>query len=152
MNPREHEPDRVRRHTADPVQKSVDEKTRRNVRLYANQPRPMLDERIAELERERDVEQVLETNAAIIALTGAILGTTVDRRFFLVTGTVLGFLTQHAIAGWCPPVPVFRRLEIRTQGEIDQERFALKALRGDFRPEAAGSGDPVERVLAAVTT
>jgi hypothetical protein len=30
------------------------------------------------------------------------------------------------------PVPVFRRLAFRTASEIDQERYALKAVRGDF--------------------
>lgn len=37
-------------------------------------------------------------------------------------------------------MPVFRRLGVRTSGEIDQERYALKALRGDFdRVSAAGT-------------
>ena len=47
-----------------------------------------------------------------------------------------GFLLQHAVQGWCPPVPVFRRLGVRTQTEIDEERYALKALRGDFHHAA----------------
>ena len=46
---------------------------------------------------------------------------------------VAGFLLQHAVQGWCPPVPVMRRLGFRTEREIDAERTALKALRGDFR-------------------
>ena len=46
---------------------------------------------------------------------------------------VCGFLLQHAIQGWCPPVPVFRRLGVRTSFEIEQERYALKSLRGDFQ-------------------
>jgi hypothetical protein len=39
---------------------------------------------------------------------------------------------QHAIRGWCPPVPLFRRLGVRTQREIGREIVALKTLRGDF--------------------
>ena len=42
------------------------------------------------------------------------------------------FLFQHALQGWCPPVPVLRRLGFRTVYEIDRERFSLKAIRGDF--------------------
>ena len=42
------------------------------------------------------------------------------------------FLFQHAIQGWCPPVPIFRRLGVRTRDEINREKYALKALRGDF--------------------
>jgi hypothetical protein len=45
---------------------------------------------------------------------------------------VAGFLLQHALQGWCPPLPVLRRLGVRTADEINQERYALKALRGDF--------------------
>jgi hypothetical protein len=45
---------------------------------------------------------------------------------------VQGFFMQHALQGWCPPLPVFRRLGFRTQYEIEQERYALKAIRGDF--------------------
>ena len=66
---------------------------------------------------------------------------------------VAGFLLQHAVQGWCPPLPVFRRLGFRTQTEIEEERYALKALRGDFRDVAAGDGhDParIERALQAV--
>ena len=61
-----------------------------------------------------------------------------DRRFYLLPAAVAGFLLQHAVQGWCPPVPVFRRLGFRTAAEIDEERYALKALRGDFRGVSAG--------------
>ena len=43
-----------------------------------------------------------------------------------------GFLFQHATQGWCPPVPLFRKLGVRTRSEIDREKYALKILRGDF--------------------
>jgi hypothetical protein len=54
---------------------------------------------------------------------------------------VQGFFMQHALSGWCPPLPVLRRLGFRTQYEIEQERYALKALRGDFQelPETSES-------------
>jgi hypothetical protein len=39
---------------------------------------------------------------------------------------------QHAVQGWCPPIPVLRRFGFRTADEINRERYALKALRGDF--------------------
>ncbi|MCA9457611.1 MAG: hypothetical protein KC587_13175, partial [Nitrospira sp.] len=48
---------------------------------------------------------------------------------------------QHAIQGWCPPVPLFRRMGIRTTHEIQQERHALKALRGDYRDVAEIAGE-----------
>ncbi len=39
---------------------------------------------------------------------------------------------NHAIVGWCPPLPLLRSLGFRNRVEIDKEKFALKALRGDF--------------------
>ncbi len=45
---------------------------------------------------------------------------------------VSSFLLIHALQGWCPPLPVLRRLGFGTASEIDYERYALKALRGDF--------------------
>jgi hypothetical protein len=141
------ETDRVRRHTPTRSLQCIDQITRANVRRFASEPPEMLDERIAQLERKWDMERTLEMNASVLALTGAVLGATVDKKWFLLTGTVLGFLAQHATMGWCPPVPVFRRLGVRTQGEIDEEKFALKALRGDFRNVGSGS---VEEVMEAV--
>ena len=41
-------------------------------------------------------------------------------------------MLQHALQGWCPPLPLFRRLGFRTQEEIARERYALKGMRGDF--------------------
>lgn len=88
--------------------------------------------RLQELDEEWDMERLLETNATSIALIGLGLGATVSRRFYLLPAVVMGFLLQHALQGWCPPVPLFRRLRVRTQSEIELERYALKALRGDF--------------------
>jgi hypothetical protein len=57
------------------------------------------------------------------------------------------FLLQHAVQGWCPPIIWFRRLGVRTSTEIDHERNALKALRGDFRHVAPDS--PSDALAAA---
>lgn len=146
--------DRVRRHNDKRVLEKIDRQTRDNIRFFASQPPACLDERIVELEATWDMERVLETNASVIALGGVALGATVNRKWFFLTAGVLGFLLQHALTGWCPPVPVFRRLGVRTRNEIDQERYALKALRGDFarvqaKPAAAAQPavDPALRAI-----
>ena len=61
------------------------------------------------------------------------LGITVSKKWFVLPAAVAGFLLQHAVQGWCPPLPILRRMGFRTASEIDYERYALKALRGDFR-------------------
>ena len=67
------------------------------------------------------------------ALGGTLLGAFVGRRFLITPTIVTGFLLRHALRGWWPPVPVFRRLGVRTAAGIDRERYALKALRGGFQ-------------------
>jgi hypothetical protein len=96
-----------------------------------------IEKRLAELDREWDIERALEANAASISLAGFALGAFVNRAFFVLPAVVAGFLLQHALQGWCPPVPVMRRLGMRTQTEIEQERYALKLLRGDFKEVAS---------------
>jgi hypothetical protein len=91
-----------------------------------------IDERLAELDQEWDIERALETNASSISLTGLALGLLGWRRMILVPLAVQAFLLQHAVQGWCPPLPLLRRLGYRTRREIERERYALKALRGDF--------------------
>lgn len=127
------EGDRVRRNTAETINERLDREIRNRVRYYAGCSRAEISERIEELEREWDMERVLETNASAIALTGLGLAvTTRHKKWLFVPGVVLSFLMQHAVQGWCPPIPIFRRLGIRTRGEIEREKYALKVLRGDF--------------------
>jgi hypothetical protein len=95
-----------------------------------------IEKRLAEIDREWDIERALEANAASISLAGFALGAFVNRGFLVLPAVVAGFLLQHALQGWCPPVPVMRRLGMRTQTEIEQERYALKLLRGDFKEVA----------------
>lgn len=142
--------ERVARHTAPGVNERIATRTRESVWELAGRPGD-IPARLDALDREWDVERALEANAASIALAGVALGATVDRRFFAVPAIVAGFLLQHAVQGWCPPVPVLRRLGFRTQSEIERERCALKALRGDFAEVQSGDGrtDPAAALRAA---
>ena len=88
-------------------------------------------------------------NASALAFTGLLLGITRNKRWLIVPSIVLPFLFQHAVQGWCPPIPVLRRLGVRTRKEIDREKYALKTLRGDFE---IGEGDRAQSALAAVET
>lgn len=126
------ERDRVRRNTDPAINARIDERIARTIRLYAGQPRDVITQRIAELDREWDVERVLETNAASLALAGVALSVLGDRKWLLLSAGVLGFLFMHGTQGWCPPLPALRRMGVRTRDEINREKFALKQLRGDF--------------------
>ena len=126
--------DRVVRHTEEELNARIQRQTEANVAYYASHDRRLLDIRLQELDREWDIERILEANAAMVSLIGLSFGRFFSRRWFLLPMAVAGFLLQHAVQGWCPPVALFRRLGVRTQREIDEERYALKVLRGDFKP------------------
>jgi hypothetical protein len=121
--------ERVPLHTADHVNERIRSQTAENIERYRHVSRADIDSRLFELEHEWDIERTLEANAATASLIGLTLGATVDRRWFVFPAIVAGFLLQHALQGWCPPVPVFRRLGFRTANEIDEERFALRNFR-----------------------
>ena len=124
--------ERVPAHTRVRDNQRIQARTLHDVTRYLGASDSTLSRRIHELEREWDIERTLEANAASIALLGLTLGVLADRRFLLVPFAVCGFLLQHALQGWCPPLPLLRRLGIRTAGEIQQEILALRILRGDF--------------------
>ncbi len=141
---------RVPEHTAHHVNEWIRHRTEESVARFAQAGPEAIDRRLKELDREGDIERILEANAATVALVGLGLGAMVNRRFYLLLPVVAGFLLQHAVQGWCPPMPVFRRLGVRTASEIDQERYALKALRGDFRDVATGDGHDPNRIGRAI--
>jgi hypothetical protein len=148
---------RVTEHTAAQVNRQIERQIEASVAYFAEHPDEIAG-RLEELDREWDIERTLEANAASFSLLGLTLALTVDRRWLALPIGVAAFLLQHAVQGWCPPVPVFRRLGVRTADEIDRERYALKALRGDFDGlTAAGNGNGnalarAEHALAAART
>jgi hypothetical protein len=115
---------------------AIDEKirneTEQNIAIYASAGSALINKRLKELDKEWDVERALETNASIAALIGLFLAATVNRKWFALPVLVTGFLLQHAVRGWSPPVALLRRLGFRTRAELERERYAMKILRGDF--------------------
>lgn len=147
--------DRVRESTAPPVQQELDRDLVESVRRHAARTDASgrdagLTDRIAELDREWDIERILEANASTLALIGTLLAAAHDRRWLWLPGVVTAFLLQHALQGWCPPVVVFRRMGVRTRKEIDAERYALKMLRGDFDLDETADADAAMRARRAL--
>lgn len=123
---------RVRDHSPDAVNAARDREIDRSVARHADADPRAIDRRLHVLDREWDMERTLEANAATLTLAGLALGLAVDRRFLALPVLVQSFLLQHALQGWCPPVPLFRRLGVRTMDEIERERARLLAIRGEY--------------------
>ena len=129
--------DRVRANTSDAVQEKLDSEARKRVEHLAGAPREQLSEHLDKLNREWDVERALEVNASSLILATTLVAGVKNRNWwFLPPAVVAGFLLQHGLQGWCPPLPVLRRLGFRTQREIDAERTAVRLLRGDLHSPA----------------
>ena len=147
--------DRVRAYTNPQINEQIDSQIEERIRYYATQPKEAITKRIEELEQEWDIERWLQTSASGLALTGVVFGL-VRKKWLLLSAGVLGFLLNHAIKGWCPPVPLLRKFGVRTRREIDREKYALKILRGDFQamptdPEQLKK-NPANDVLSMVSS
>ena len=123
--------DRVRRHTAAEVLRRIDDVTVSSLSRCAESP-AAIEGRLAELDREWDTDRALEIEAATMGLMGLALGVFVRQQFLALTAVVASAVLVQATTGRYPLMPLFRRLGLRTAKEISRERYALKALRGDF--------------------
>lgn len=129
--------ERVPLNTAVEVNERVRRDTERRIAFYITHP-DLIHERLTELDREWDVERLIEVEAPTMSLMGLLLGVTVNRKLLAVPLFAQSMVFLHAVQGWYPLLPLFRRMGIRTEQEIATERYALKAIRGDF--EKVGTG------------
>jgi len=123
--------DRVADHTAETVNREIRNEAARRVDALRGDP-ARVRVRLAELDAEWDVERALETLSSGLTLAGLGAGLAARRPGWLgLPVLVQAFFLQHALQGWCPPLPILRRLGFRTPREIEAERCALLALLGE---------------------
>ena len=123
---------RVEWNTSHDDNDKIAEATFKNIKKNINKKNFEIAKRIKELNYESDTEKVLEASAASLTIINTILGFAHDKKWFVLNGIVGLFLLQHALQGWCPPLPIIRKLGIRTPEEIYSEKIALKILKGDY--------------------
>lgn len=122
---------RVVEHTSSPLNEKIRRKTQENLAKFRDSDPVAIEDRLAELDKEWDVERKLQTNFAIVSLVGLGLSR-FSPKWLLLTVGAAGFMVEHALQGWCPPLSVLRRLGVRTYKEIDDERFALMSMKEEF--------------------
>jgi hypothetical protein len=128
------------------VNTRLDRQARQRVRLAASSDPSELGRRLESLDREWDVERVIEAEAALTGLAGLALGAGLDRRLLAVPMFAFAMVLIHGLHGWYPLLPLLRRFGARTEDEIARERYAIKALRGDFA--ALPEGNAAARAAA----
>jgi hypothetical protein len=90
-----------------------------------------IDERLREIDAEWDLDRMFFLGAGLIVTTFGVVAVARTRRPspLLAAGP---FLILRAIAGWAPPLSILRLFGVRSRQEIEHERTALRALRGDY--------------------
>jgi hypothetical protein len=142
------EVDRVRARTDPEVLAGLDAGLRARIERLRGADDPAIGRRIEELDREWDVERLLIVNASSLVTLGVMAS--FRRRAAVVVPLAVGaFLLQHGLQGWCPPLSLFRRFGVRTRREIDLERYALKAVRGDLPADGTVDADRILDQAAA---
>lgn len=131
--------DRVREHTAPSVNEKIDRDTKARVAESQRSGPVERGRRLAELDREWDVDRGLMLLFSALGGLTFTLGITRVRPakrwngWLSVFATQIGFMGVHAAIGWCPPVAVLRRLGLRTKKEVEVERRAIEALDAGVR-------------------
>ena len=139
--------DRVRCNTSNKVNEKIDRKTIENINKYSKSP-DQIQVRIFKLHKEWDIERFLEMNSSFFSFVGVMLGYFIHLYWLFIPMVILPLLFLHSIQGWCPPLPILRRLNVRTQTEIDHEIMALKILRGDFEYLISKTDPTAEEILS----
>lgn len=124
--------DSVRENTSDSSNRRFDQKVIDQVYKYRSLSAAQISDRLEQLDREWDLERMLEVTSSSLALAGLVFGAFGKKRWFFLPAIVGGFLLQHGVQRWSPPIAIFRRLGYRTRQEIDEEIYAMKVLRGDL--------------------
>jgi hypothetical protein len=133
MKQKDPEGEHVRKVTSDKQNTRIDEIIRSNIKEYSEKTPAEISQRIRALDREWDIERVLDLSMSAMALCGITLSLLFSKYSIILPIILLLFFIWHAFQGWCPPVPLLRFFKIRTRPEIDREKYALKAMRGYFK-------------------
>jgi hypothetical protein len=144
--------DRVKEATPSSINEKIERETWLRIAGYENKSTEAVSARIEELNKEWDIERYLGVNMSTLALSGLAVGAlSKNKKWNILPAIVLAFFFQHSVQGWCPPLPILRRLKIRTRKEIEQEKYALKVIRGDFDDITKVSRHEIEKLKQAIT-
>lgn len=117
--------DRIRAHTSEEVNQRIDEQILRNVEAHSHSPEA-IERRLEALDHEWDIDRALMANFSVIAFSALMAGIFRHRRFLALPAIQIPFLLWHAKEGWCPPLPLFRRMGFRSRQEIEAEKMELR--------------------------
>jgi len=107
--------------------------TQENINHYYHD-KSRIDNRLRQLEKETSIEQIFELHDAANIIAGLLLSTATGKRKWLMLPLLVAALQSvHALHGFRAGKSLLNKYGFRTKAEIDKEKYALKALRGDFQ-------------------
>ena len=115
-------------------------KTWENIRYYGSLGKDALSDRIVSLDREWDAEKFVKASLSGLGMFGLVTGLVGSRLGRLLLWIATPLLLLHTLGKWSPSQDTVRSLGFRPRREIEEEKYALKAMRGDFK----GLESPVE--------
>lgn len=143
--------DAARSHVPAEVNKRIDERVERCVRHMAEQDRGEISCYLEKLDREWDLNRAVTVVGSLVTMMGLALGRRDGGGWRVLGGVAAALVLQHGLFGFGPLSRLVRVLGgVRSRREIDLEKFALKALRGDFERIPKGDGGPLARANAAL--
>jgi len=93
-----------------------------------------INERLTELDSEWTSGRMTKTTTAVVILAGTALVALTGQWWWVILTAVGGLLLlQHSFGRGSWLGRTFGEMGYRTSGEVEQEKFALRTLRGDFR-------------------
>lgn len=92
-----------------------------------------ITEQIARLDHELTIGKATVMTISLLIVTGLAFTAAHDPWWLLLTGLGVVMLIQYLFGLPCAFGWAYRQLGLRTRSEVEEERLALKALRGDFQ-------------------
>ncbi|HAQ06088.1 MAG TPA: DUF2892 domain-containing protein [Bacillus bacterium] len=106
----------------------IKRRTESNIKHYMGSSKEDIEARIKDLDYEWDTERILELNFAVIILLTVFSGLFKSKIWLVISFFASVFMVQHSLQGWCPPLPVIRKLGFRTAAEIFEEKEAMQEM------------------------
>jgi hypothetical protein len=92
-----------------------------------------ITDRLNDLEREWSAGRVTKAALGVVIIAGLIPAVLLSRWWLILPGLGGLLLVQYLFTRSSLVGAFFRAVGFRSGADIDQEKFALKVLRGDFR-------------------
>jgi hypothetical protein len=112
---------------------SVEKQIQEKINYYYYQDQEQINLRLLQLDNEMDLETYLQTETSAVNIAGLILALTSGKKWLILPFISSLFVLSNLMRGDKPPLTFLRKLGLRRRAEIEKERYALKAIRGDFK-------------------